>query len=590
MVIFMLLFSFKLQGVNVTFQVDMSQMVVSPLGVHLAGDFQGWDPSLTLMTDMGGGIYAITIDLPPGSYTFKFINGNAWGMDETVPPACGLDDGGGIFNRSVTIVDDTTLAAICFGQCNLCQPASFVMNGNAIALGGDCYQVTPGISWQNGAFWSNTQVDLNSDFDFQFTLNLGVNDANGADGVVFVLQRLGSSAIGASGGGMGYSSFGTSLGVEFDTFYNPEFNDPPEDHIAIELNGIVDHFTLENIGLPVQMSSTNANTEDGLDHVVGITWKASTQTISVYFDCILRVQSSYDLINNVFGGQSLVFWGFTGATGVFYNFQSVCALPDAMQTEMVDICPGSSATLNAGSSIDGIYSWTPATFLDDASIASPVASPPDTLVYEVSYQDLCNMTVTKQVTVNVLENGPACFFLPVSLVHFFLEVKNETVYFFWTSSDEKENAYYTIESSIDGVNFTSVAMVTGAGSSISAVDYSATSQHQNHDTYYRLQQHDVNGIKQIIGTTHFVKGKLSNHYRVRYDRGNNVCQVFGLFPGGNCDLSLYSLLGQSVSQNQITAASEVVSVEMPMDSGAYLIVLRDEFGTLLFREKIIVAN
>ena len=39
---------------SVTFRVDMSNEDVSAFGVHVAGDFQGWDPATTEMTDPDG--------------------------------------------------------------------------------------------------------------------------------------------------------------------------------------------------------------------------------------------------------------------------------------------------------------------------------------------------------------------------------------------------------------------------------------------------------------------------------------------------------------------------------------------------------
>jgi hypothetical protein len=589
-VLFSSFFSSKALAVNVTFQVDMSQMVVSPAGVYLAGDFQGWNPALTLMTDMGGGIYAITLDLPPGTYAFKYINGNTWGSDETVPPSCGQDNGFAGYNRYITIVDETTIPAVCFGQCSLCEPASFVMNGDATALGGDCYLITPGAEFQTGAFWSNTQVDLNVDFDFQFELNLGTNDPDGADGVVFVLHRLGSSALGITGGGIGYSSFGTSLGIEFDTWYNSEYNDPVEDHIAIELNGVVDHYTPQNIGLPVQMSAVNANTEDGMDHIVSISWKASTQTLSVYFDCVLRIQTSYDLINLVFGGESLVFWGFTGATGLFFNQQKVCAIPTAMQTEVVEICPGSSTQLSAGPSSNGVYAWTPATFLDDATIASPMASPPNTITYQVSYQDLCNVTITKQVTVNILDSDVACFFLPVFLVNFSVVPQDELIHFYWTSSEEKNSAFYAVEESEDGVNFSSLLQVNSSGQSSSVLSYTASTSREKFDRYYRLRHYDTDGFSAVVSGHTFVKGFVDDAIQIRCNKNRNECYIMGELPEDMISLEVVNALGKSLSLAHFLNEQKSVEIDLPEESGVYMLVLRNSSGEVIHSDKVVFIN
>ncbi|MFN8698511.1 MAG: hypothetical protein ACK5XQ_04220, partial [Flavobacteriales bacterium] len=108
-------------AVPVTFRVDLSQQTVSPNGVHIAGAFQGWNPGATPMTAEGNGIYAVTLEIADGQYQYKFVNGNAWGSDEGVPQACGVDNGFGGFNRSLTVAGQTLeLDVVCFGQCAAC--------------------------------------------------------------------------------------------------------------------------------------------------------------------------------------------------------------------------------------------------------------------------------------------------------------------------------------------------------------------------------------------------------------------------------------------------------------------------------------
>ena len=89
--------------VVITFQVDMTYQEVSELGVHIAGSFQGWDPSTSECVLLGDNIYATTFTLTPGDdHEYKFINGNAWGMDESV-------------QRNITVPDiDTILDPVYF--------------------------------------------------------------------------------------------------------------------------------------------------------------------------------------------------------------------------------------------------------------------------------------------------------------------------------------------------------------------------------------------------------------------------------------------------------------------------------------------
>lgn len=107
----------------VTFQVDMATQTVSPNGVRIAGNFQqaagfpnNWDPSATQLTQVGTStVYAVTVNLPAGSYEYKFINGNAWGSDESVPAACAVNG-----NRGVTVSGPTVVPVVCFGMCTAC--------------------------------------------------------------------------------------------------------------------------------------------------------------------------------------------------------------------------------------------------------------------------------------------------------------------------------------------------------------------------------------------------------------------------------------------------------------------------------------
>ena len=75
--------------IDVTFAVDMNAQDVSPDGVFVAGDWQSeanggddWQAGDNEMTDAGGGLYTLTVNIPAGGYEFKYINGSAW---ENVP-------------------------------------------------------------------------------------------------------------------------------------------------------------------------------------------------------------------------------------------------------------------------------------------------------------------------------------------------------------------------------------------------------------------------------------------------------------------------------------------------------------------------
>ena len=111
------------QQVNVRFNVDMTYQSVSEIGVHLAGSFQGWDPSSIQLFDQDGdNIYSVTLLMDiNSSYEYKFINGNAWGNDEQVYGDCGA----GNSNRIIYVSDvGFSETAFYFGSCDYETPSN----------------------------------------------------------------------------------------------------------------------------------------------------------------------------------------------------------------------------------------------------------------------------------------------------------------------------------------------------------------------------------------------------------------------------------------------------------------------------------
>jgi len=201
--------------------------------------------------------------------------------------------------------------------------AQYTVNGSAIRDNCHCYTLTPNTLTQSGSVWNNIKINLTQSFDFNFDINLGCSDA-GADGIVFVLQPI-STSVGTTGGGIGYEGVSPAVGVTIDTWQNTPNNDPFYDHIAIQLNGNIDHANAgANIAGPVSAIAGNDNIEDCGVHTLRIKWDAAAKELSAYVDGVLRVSAVKDIVAEVFSGNPLVFWGFTGSTGGASNLQRVC--------------------------------------------------------------------------------------------------------------------------------------------------------------------------------------------------------------------------------------------------------------------------
>lgn len=197
------------------------------------------------------------------------------------------------------------------------------VNGSAFQETCNCYTLTPDQLWQSGSMWNINKISLNDPFDFKFNIYLGCYDGDGADGIAFVLQPI-STSIGAQGGGLGYDGVSPSIGVLVDTWQNYEDNDPVYDHIAIHKNGIIDHSPTTDVAAAMPALASGGNIEDCQWHTLRITWNPSTKQIKTQIDGADRVQATIDMVADIFGGNPMVFWGFTAATGGAKNLQKIC--------------------------------------------------------------------------------------------------------------------------------------------------------------------------------------------------------------------------------------------------------------------------
>jgi gliding motility-associated-like protein len=285
--------------------------------------------------------------------------------------------------------------------------------GNAIRESCRCYTLTTNTSLQRGAVWNVNRINLSQSFDFTFDVFLGCSDG-GADGIAFVLQPLSPTRTSTftGGGGLACAGFNPSLAVTIDTYSNRDpgnidHNDPSYDHIAIQLNGDLSHYTANTITPPTQASATSLNVEDCNTHKLRIKWDAVSTTMTVFFDGQQRVSAVRDLVNTVFAGNGLVYWGFTGATGGLSNLQRFCSplTPGFNFAPTQRKCVGEAITFfDSTTTFSNLVKWY-WDFGDGSNIDSVNANPSHVYTasgnyivrYRVIALDGCEETFTKPV-------------------------------------------------------------------------------------------------------------------------------------------------------------------------------------------------
>lgn len=187
---------------------------------------------------------------------------------------------------------------------------------NASKLSDECFQLTEDRLWAGGSIYYPNKIDLHSNFNMELDVFLGCKDEDGADGIVFIFSP--KMAMGREGEGIGFGGVSPSIGIELDTWQNEEIGDPYYDHLAILQNGNINH----RYGLTKAIRL--GNIEDCKNHRLRITWNAPDKRLEVELDGKHIVALQKDIVQEVFDGESEVFWGLTSATGGSSNEHKVC--------------------------------------------------------------------------------------------------------------------------------------------------------------------------------------------------------------------------------------------------------------------------
>ncbi len=257
-------------------------------------------------------------------------------------------------SKSLLSAGVTICAMLFFTQESKSQ---YVVNGTAEQLSCNCYRLTEAINNEGGSVWNSNQISLEDPFDFTFDVYLG-NIPSGADGIAFVLQPV-STAVGTTGGGLGYLGITPSVAIEVDTYQNGW--DPVNDHIAIQANGDNNHTTANNLAGPELALVSGANIEDGATHLMRVTWDPVTMELSAYMDGSLRVTYTGDIVANFLAGDPMVFWGFTGSTGGLNNVQEFClSIIPGLSANVFDVCEGGDVVFDdeSYSALGDVVSWS----------------------------------------------------------------------------------------------------------------------------------------------------------------------------------------------------------------------------------------
>lgn len=194
--------------------------------------------------------------------------------------------------------------------------------------------------------------------------------------------------------------------------------------------------------------------------------------------------------------------------------------------------------------------------------------------------------------VRVLFEGTTCTFdlcfykavstLPIELLSFnAYPISEKEIRVNWVTASETDNDYFTIERSANGINFSSVGTVKGAGNSSSQKKYSwIDSDPVTGTSYYRLKQTDFDGQFEIFNPVSV--NFEPNHVEWLFVYPNTISnsenlklELTNLPLGKEVEVHLYDLQGKTVYSRLFPLDANgkgiITSIDIPdnLSSGMY---------------------
>jgi len=172
--------------------------------------------------------------------------------------------------------------------------------------------------------------------------------------------------------------------------------------------------------------------------------------------------------------------------------------------------------------------------------------------------------------------------LPVKVTRFAAEFSGVEVLVSWSTAMEANNDHFTVERSTDGVNFTAIGVIKGAGNSNTEKDYSFVdgSPLAGNDLY-RLQQTDIDGHSVYSQTILVNVDHINKGMTVFPNPATDQFTVqFAAVEGQSYQLSLIDLSGKTVlTMNTLPVNGQIhVVFTSRLVPGIYLVKVGNQAG------------
>ncbi|MGD9722726.1 MAG: Calx-beta domain-containing protein [Pirellulales bacterium] len=191
----------------------------------------------------------------------------------------------------------------------------FVYNGPTAAQVDDHLQVSGGgMNEATSIFWPGA-VDVTA-FSTEFEIQLLPGTVPMADGMTFTIQGVGPTALGATGGSLGYAGIPTSLAIKFDLYDN---TGEGFSSTGLYLNG-----AYPSMDDSIDLTAAGLDLHSGHVFAVSMTYDGTTLEVTITDTVTLATATQlYEVDIPAAVGGDTAYVGFTAGTGGFRAVQNV---------------------------------------------------------------------------------------------------------------------------------------------------------------------------------------------------------------------------------------------------------------------------
>jgi uncharacterized protein YdhG (YjbR/CyaY superfamily) len=174
----------------------------------------------------------------------------------------------------------------------------------------------------------------------------------------------------------------------------------------------------------------------------------------------------------------------------------------------------------------------------------------------------------------------AALILPVKFSSFYANRSGQNILLSWTTEIESDNSHFNIQRSVDGINWSGIAIMMGNGNTSTTKSYSYTDKNvQGAVIYYRLHQVDANG-NATYSSVRVVRSNEENNSTTVYASSKQTIAVdFNKQISNNMVIRVFNGGGQIVAEQKIQSSSYKISVPVAnAAAGIYVVQIADNNG------------